>query len=786
MGIGTAIGLIGALRTKTKKEITEVTNDIQLLTPAATPSDVGKALIVKTVSNGKATSYEYGAAADPQDIQDDVNNWLDDHPEATTTVQDGAISLPKLNEALKNNVIIEQESEQAYYHDVAPKIVSFYPDERIATVSCKYVKSANLIENKYETGTQNGVTKTKDGRFLKLKGTQDSGQLRFLNISDSATMNKLKGKTVNVYVYIKKSTNWESGSTLQMNDGLNNIVYDTFSTGSSKLIGWTKFENISIRANASQIYFRIQSTTGNVFADGDFMWVGIYETTATDTEHVIEGEDPYTISMSDASYVDTMMHQSKVVFITPTKQYVDDHTPDIIGYWNDNVYAMPEKFGAVGNGVADDTQAIADCIAYAITKGKAVKGFGKYKTTAAIVLNAQYLDVYLKEINYTGNGNAVEIKHMDIRFEFHRIESSNVGISFDNNGGSPAKYARRCVVKGNEITSTNDCIVCHGMTLYNTVDIRFLSSAEANCILSSRDSLDFAAGEYVFRSSSCACPNGFAIYNMQSCKFYDFTIEGNCKYGLRNPNNCICVGFRHREQTDKIGSRLFGEGQNNNGPLIVFTGSASSDGLLGFKFIASDSLPWYAIDVSAIKGYDPIPSGASSTDDWHKLGYNGITLGTPIRGAYNTARINIAADMCFIGNNKVFIPSGRKIATITDSTCDLTSLEGNTDTEIRSANAVIYKMATDFLLNVAHADIYLNASYGAIGYNDITLTQENGNTATIYDKLGNVLFDGTSEGDGKWRFRCYVDPSSCGRLSYTTAWWCYDGTNEIWEIEKLQ
>ena len=38
------------------------------------------------------------------DLQDAVDNWLDDHPEATTTVEDGAITKSKLSQALQNKV----------------------------------------------------------------------------------------------------------------------------------------------------------------------------------------------------------------------------------------------------------------------------------------------------------------------------------------------------------------------------------------------------------------------------------------------------------------------------------------------------------------------------------------------------------------------------------------------------------------------------------------------------------------------------------------------------------
>ena len=80
-----------------------VLSAITKLTPAATASDIGKALIVKTVADGVPTSYEYGEAGsiDPQDIADAVDEWLDEHPEATTTVEDGSITKAKLNSDLK-------------------------------------------------------------------------------------------------------------------------------------------------------------------------------------------------------------------------------------------------------------------------------------------------------------------------------------------------------------------------------------------------------------------------------------------------------------------------------------------------------------------------------------------------------------------------------------------------------------------------------------------------------------------------------------------------------------
>ena len=44
------------------------------------------------------------ASVDPEVIQSSVEGWLDDHPEATTTVQDGSITKAKLDQNLQSTV----------------------------------------------------------------------------------------------------------------------------------------------------------------------------------------------------------------------------------------------------------------------------------------------------------------------------------------------------------------------------------------------------------------------------------------------------------------------------------------------------------------------------------------------------------------------------------------------------------------------------------------------------------------------------------------------------------
>lgn len=54
---------------------------LQVMQPAATNADIGKALIVKTVADGVPTSYEYGEAGsvDPSVVEEKVDAWLDEN-----------------------------------------------------------------------------------------------------------------------------------------------------------------------------------------------------------------------------------------------------------------------------------------------------------------------------------------------------------------------------------------------------------------------------------------------------------------------------------------------------------------------------------------------------------------------------------------------------------------------------------------------------------------------------------------------------------------------------------
>lgn len=82
--------------------IESIRHDLSLMNTASS-SDAGKALKAKTISNGKVVEWEFGETGepDPEIISQAVENWLDEHPDATTSVADGSIGETKLSVALK-------------------------------------------------------------------------------------------------------------------------------------------------------------------------------------------------------------------------------------------------------------------------------------------------------------------------------------------------------------------------------------------------------------------------------------------------------------------------------------------------------------------------------------------------------------------------------------------------------------------------------------------------------------------------------------------------------------
>ena len=72
-------------------DVSDLKDALEVLQPAATSADVGKALIAKTVENGKVTEYEYGEAGAPP-IKDTASGVIASFPDGADNVpMDGVV-----------------------------------------------------------------------------------------------------------------------------------------------------------------------------------------------------------------------------------------------------------------------------------------------------------------------------------------------------------------------------------------------------------------------------------------------------------------------------------------------------------------------------------------------------------------------------------------------------------------------------------------------------------------------------------------------------------------------
>lgn len=76
-------------------------------------SDSDLSLIQQAVDSAEVIVEVIGDSDPSEVIGEHVDDWLDNHPEATTTVQDGAITAPKINNSLWDKILVNEEASGA-------------------------------------------------------------------------------------------------------------------------------------------------------------------------------------------------------------------------------------------------------------------------------------------------------------------------------------------------------------------------------------------------------------------------------------------------------------------------------------------------------------------------------------------------------------------------------------------------------------------------------------------------------------------------------------------------
>ena len=503
------------------------------------------------------------------------------------------------------------------------------------------------------------------------------------------------------------------------------------------------------------------------------------ETIAPDGELEIEKETVMPI-------VDTLMHKSTAVTIIDTKTYVDNHIPDI-----NFVCLRPEDFGAKGDGATDDTDAFLACIEasrvsdqYAIP----IRAYGSYKISQSLVFSGNHNDVVIERIDYRGNDAAVTLTGHGgkyyISYIYTYLSDGGAGIKIDATSSAFTSNNIECmsiIAKGHAIlfiraSGTN-------AIMYNTCNLQRISSSTGDIFHANLNSSENIS-ENVFYGQQVVATNGYFNNGFPSARFCNFCIENDIKYGLNVP--AVLQSCRTVEFLNHTGDG----GDDSRGVLFKLTGNT------GQIYTDDQTQTQYsAIDVeNAVTFQDALDNIAqeldpsSSTDEKFGVIAKYLVLGGP--GVFKNVRrirqgveqsIPTGMSMYTFYNNKVLKPNGDWYYKIGMSSFS----PGTSGGDI---------WPTFFDIDAPVVTINLEKSYCYLGINKFKVKQYENKKAIVYDKLGNLLFDGTNNPAGVYEFECdfirmnRITLMLAGGTEYTIPESItnvlYDGTNEIWQVYK--
>ena len=502
--------------------------------------------------------------------------------------------------------------------------------------------------------------------------------------------------------------------------------------------------------------------------------------------------------------------KGKANYIADTKEYVDNHIPsDVVTVPELEIYEptlanlkyiTPEMFGAKGDGVTDDAAAIQACLdeyASLNSSGPAIRGLGSYKITQPIVINTSTSNIYFRTIIYTGNDCAVIMtgEYNNVRFDrIYAYNSTGAGFRLKTTSTKDASYNQINLgvvyAYANGIEIINDygaSDLGFKQIYYNRFYVQYLHSRYGNCFYLSGETSNSQIGENSFWGKRLGNSNGYAIYvesskAFTSCRFYEFCIESASKNGVFG--GVTLINCRTTEMMDQY------DGTGTTGIIYKTTSG------LGFR--SSGTNIWYNnVDVSEAKTFDDyyedlksrVLAGNDSSLTFARVfkdvasGSKEIgrasSLGNYYSGQPYPSEYSVPGSVIVYYNHKGFVPDIPVYKKI-DAATFATLFDGGI-------------VPTYFDIDI-DTTITLDDSYCCIGVHEIIVKQYANKKAQIYDRHGNLIFDGANNTEGTYKLHCIMTPMDIvvereGRSPATYPARTYKGmfydTNEMWYAEKM-
>ena len=458
----------------------------------------------------------------------------------------------------------------------------------------------------------------------------------------------------------------------------------------------------------------------------------------------------------------TMIELGKIV--TEYEPYVP-----VPGSNNMNLkYVTPEQFGAKGDRITNDFDALNKCINHAIENHEVVRAEGTYFiANNKLDLNIQDLYVFINRIISTSDDYCVKLQGSSNVIVINNIYSNGDGFVISTDENHLQSNSNYIFLKN--VSSINNCFYKYshdGTTriTYNNFNFLILGSDTGDCIK------DFGGGgSNIFNGNNCYCyaSNGHAINiknNMLSI-YKNFVLEHDVKYGIQCENATANVfeNIRNTELADKITI-------DNDRYVIKFIGDS-----YGNEF--KSPLPFIGVK-NEINPFN--------IEQAQKKEMNTYISDCVVFNGTNVLKMNFLQKWLYYED----IPQYDIKRRLLNGDAYIVTYYNHTGIRlthdiIRDIKQSLYKpyisdTYAPTIFNIKeNTTIELNDFYFPLGISKIVIIQNDNKKAIVKDRHGNIIFNGLNKEDGRYELECIVEENNT-TTGFFMDCFCFTGENDKW------
>lgn len=434
-------------------------------------------------------------------------------------------------------------------------------------------------------------------------------------------------------------------------------------------------------------------------------------------------------------------------------------------------FLTPEQFGAKGDGVTNDLEALNQCIEQAKDSLAPIYGFGYYYIgTSTLNLHMNDVTFFANMIKSDSTDCAVNLQGKNNIIIINSIRSKGNGFVVTTSPDRPLSLSNYIFLK--YIQATNHCFYKYShdnsvRITYNTFNFLNLGSSTGDCI---RDYGGGGNNTYHGNNVYCYAENGYGL-NLKGVSlstFDAFVFENDVKYGI------LCDGSSQNTFTN-IRSRELADRMKDNNDIYVIEFKGES---YGNRFESRCDYIAVKNNISAFN--------ATKANNVNELNYWDDCL--RFNGA-NTLKLDRLIPYSYPSSDAALVyrpwTGTGEIVTYYNHTgikLDHDVYYNVTETTFNPYDTNAY-VPTVFNIK-ENTTITLNDMYFPMGIDKITIVQTDGKKAKVIDRHGNTIFDGTNKDNGVYTLRCITEENDTTTQFHGDCF-CFTGENDEWIEETL-